>query len=91
MTPVLIWNAQHQWITAAHVADNAQLGKQWSPTLKYFVEFIGAEAALLNPIYFVAMIWAGIAFLRRGRHNPRLVYFFSMGTPLFLSYLLFTG
>jgi hypothetical protein len=29
-----------------------------------------------------------IAMWRRHRHNPRLVYFFSMGAPLFLAYLL---
>ena len=34
------------------------------------------------------MVWAAIAFWRRGRHDPRLVYFFSMGAPLFLAYLL---
>src|SRR5437763_14259562 len=36
------------------------------------------------------MIWASIAFWRNGRHNPRLVYLFSMGAPLFLVYFLFT-
>jgi len=32
------------------------------------------------------MIWAAIAFWRTSRHNPRLVYFFSMGAPPFLGY-----
>ena len=85
--PVLIWNSQHQWVTVAHVADDAGVGSAWKPTLKYLGEFLGGEAGLLNPIFFVATVWAAIAFWRRGRHNPRLVYFFSMGAPVFLAYL----
>jgi len=85
--PVLVWNAQHQWITVSHVADIAGAHSAWKPTLKYLGEFLGAELGLLNPIFFVATVWAAIVFWRRGRHNPRLVYFFSMGAPVFLVYL----
>jgi membrane-associated phospholipid phosphatase len=86
--PVLIWNSQHHWITVAHVAEDAGVRNAWKPTLKYLVEFLGGEAGLLNPIFFGATVWAAIAFWRRGRHNPRLVYFFSMGAPVFLAYLV---
>jgi 4-amino-4-deoxy-L-arabinose transferase-like glycosyltransferase len=85
--PVLIWNAQHGWITVRHVAGNADVNKSWQPTLRYLGDFLGGELGLLNPVYFIATVWAAVAFWRRGRHNPRLVYFFSMGAPLFLAYL----
>ncbi len=86
--PVLIWNSQHQWITVTHVAWVAGVGSTWRPTLRYVGEFLGAEAGLLNPVFFVGTVWAAIMFWRRGRQDPRLVYFFSMGAPLFLAYLL---
>src|SRR5437588_8307505 len=85
--PILIWNYQHEWVTVAHVADDAGIHSQWKP-LKHFSEFVGSEFGLLNPVFFVGMIWAAIAFWRRGRHDPRLIYFFSMGAPLFLAYVL---
>ena len=66
--PVLIWNAQHEWITVTHVAGNADVDKSWQPTLKYLGDFLGSEFGLLNPVYFVATVWAAIAFWRRGRH-----------------------
>jgi hypothetical protein len=44
----------------------------------------------LNPIFFVAMVWAAVAVWRRPRNNLLMVYFFSMGAPLFLSYLAYT-
>jgi hypothetical protein len=86
--PVVIWNAQNGWITVRHVANDAGVGSSWSPSaIKHVPEFIGVEALLLNPIFFVATVWAAIAFWRRGRRDPRMVYFFSMGAPLFLAYL----
>jgi 4-amino-4-deoxy-L-arabinose transferase-like glycosyltransferase len=88
--PVLIWNSQQQWVTITAVAGNAGLESAWKPTLRYLGEFVGAEAGLLNPIFFVATVWAAFAFWRRGRYDPRLVYLFSMGAPLFLSYLLYS-
>ena len=86
--PVLIWNYQRHWVTVAHVAEDAGANQAWHPTLRYAGDFIGVEAGLLNPVFFVGAIWAAIAFWRRHRHHPHLVYFFSMGAPLFLAYFL---
>lgn len=88
--PVVIWNAQHQWITAKHVAGNAAIDEPWSPSFRYIGEFLGAEFGLLNPVFFIATVWAAVKFWRLGRKNPRLVYFFSMGAPLFVIYTLYT-
>jgi membrane-associated phospholipid phosphatase len=86
--PVLVWNYQHQWITVAHVADDAGAHSAWHPTLRFLGDFLGVEFGLLNPVFFIGIVWAAIGLWRRGRNNPRLVYFFSMGAPLFLVYLL---
>jgi hypothetical protein len=88
--PVLIWNQQHEWITVTHIAQRGGIDKPWSPTLKFVGEFLGSELFLLNPIFFVAAAWAAIAFWRNSRHNPRLLFFFSMGAPLFLVYTLYS-
>ncbi len=85
--PVLIWNQQHNWITISHVAGNAKAGEPWSPAV---LDFLASEFLLLNPVFFVAMVWAAIVFWRRNRHNPLLVYFFSMGAPLFLVYFFWS-
>ena len=41
--PVVIWNAQHGWITVHHVAGDAGLHGQWHPTLRYFLGFLSAR------------------------------------------------
>lgn len=86
--PVLIWNAQHNWITVTHVGDRANFGHLSSFTARYLFEFLGAEVGLLNPVFFVGMIWALIAFWRVRPRDPRMLLFFSMGAPLVFAYLL---
>jgi hypothetical protein len=88
--PVIIWNAQHDWISAHHVGENAKINQPWEPTLKYFFEFVGAQAGILTPIFLVAALWAMVAFWKRDRDNPLLLYFFSMGAPVFLGYWAYT-
>ena len=89
-TPVIIWNAQHGWITIHHVAGDAGLHSEWHPTLRYFFDFTGVETLLLNPVFFIGAIWAAVGFWKFRRERPLWLYFFCMGTPLFLGYWLFS-
>ena len=89
--PVLVWNAQHDWITVAHVASNGGLDRPWQPRLKYCFEFLGAEFGLLNPVFFVAAFWAALGFWKLGERQSLMRYLFSMGAPLFLFYWLYTA
>lgn len=88
--PILIWNAQHGWITFEHVAQNAKLDKPWQFTLRYFGEFVAAEAGLLNPVFFFAIVLACARFWKSHRNEPIFVFLFSMGAPLFLGYWIYT-
>ena len=88
-TPVILWNAQHGWITLHHVAGNAGLDKRWQPTMRYFWDFFFVEAGLLNPVFFAGALWAMLAFWKQRREHPLWLYFFCMGAPLFLGYWLY--
>ena len=88
--PVLVWNAQHRWITITHVANDAKAGKGWHFDWRSPLEFLGGTFGLLHPIFFVAMIWAAIAMWKRDTRDPLLRFFFAMGAPLFLVYTIYT-
>jgi len=90
--PVIIWNAQHGWITIHHVAGNAGLGSPWKPTLRFFRDFLILEVLLLNPIFFVGALWAMFAFWKQPRHKMSglWLYFFCMGAPVFFGYWLWS-
>jgi 4-amino-4-deoxy-L-arabinose transferase-like glycosyltransferase/membrane-associated phospholipid phosphatase len=88
--PVLWWNHQNGWPTVEHLKFNAGMTKEWHFTFGFFIDFVVQEVALLNPFFIVAAFWAAIAFWRHYRKDARLLYFFSMGMPLFVGYWLFT-
>ncbi|HXD51027.1 MAG TPA: glycosyltransferase family 39 protein, partial [Burkholderiales bacterium] len=88
--PVIFWNAQHGWVTASHVATDAKLDEPWHFKPANTFVFLFATAALLHPICFVAAVWAAIAFWKAHRDDPLLCYFFAMGVPVYLFYLVFT-
>jgi len=99
--PVLIWNSRHGWATAHHLQSRAGLEGAWKPTLNFLQDFLVAEFALLNPVFFILVAVACIAFAR-SQFRPNLtdqasmglpslrLYFFCMSAPLFIGYLLWT-
>jgi hypothetical protein len=96
--PVVIWNQQHHWITIQHVSEGGHFDQPWAPTpanlwdgfTRFTLSFFAIETGLINPFFFLPAIWASIAMWRRKPANPLLVYFFSMGVPIFLFHLVFT-
>ena len=85
--PVVIWNSQHGWITATHIAANAGLGSQSKIRT---LDFLLAEFALLNPVFFIGAIWAMFGFWKLRRENPLWLYFFCMSAPVLLGHLLWS-
>ncbi|MCU0771659.1 MAG: glycosyltransferase family 39 protein [Verrucomicrobia bacterium] len=90
LVPVLVWNQQHDWITVTHVSESTQVASQWKPSLRYLNDFFFSELALLNPFWFIAAWGAGLGLWLRPSRDPRQVYFFCMGAPLFLALLLYS-
>lgn len=88
--PVIIWNAQHGWITVNHVAGDAGMHSAWHPTLGYFFEFTGAEFGLLNPVFFIAALWATVIAWRRRAEKPLWLFLFCMSAPVFFGHWLFS-
>jgi len=89
-TPVIIWNAQHGWITVTHVAGDAGMHSHWQPTLRYFWDFLFTQAGLLNPIFFIGAMWAMFGFWKSRCERPLWLYFFCMSAPLFFGYWLYS-
>jgi len=96
--PVLIWNAQHGWITVSHVAGDAgllgkshiSLGEQLLKSLNYFLEFTGAELGLLNPIFFLAALGAMFAAWKRRTEKPLWFFLGCMSAPVFIGHWLYS-
>jgi len=88
--PVIVWNSQHDWVTLSHVSENAKLDKPWEPTPKYFLEFVGVEFGLLNPVFFLGILVAMFAFWKSGVNQAAGRYLFCLGAPVLLGYWAYT-
>jgi 4-amino-4-deoxy-L-arabinose transferase-like glycosyltransferase len=63
--PVFVWNAQHNWITVDHVGEQRQARRCMETNSPILPGISGTEGALLNPVFFVGVIWALFAFRAR--------------------------
>ncbi|HEX8678983.1 MAG TPA: glycosyltransferase family 39 protein [Chthoniobacterales bacterium] len=90
LVPVLVWNTQHDWAMASHIGSRSGLGNNWTPSPLHFVEFIGAEFALITPIFFVGITAAAITLWRNKQRSPFALYLFCMSTPLLLGCALYS-
>jgi hypothetical protein len=93
-TPVLMWNALHDWIGFGNLMNRGHLvgheAFQLSPST--FLEFLGMQAVVISPLLFVAMLASiGISFARKFSHrngtlNEGEILLFVLFLPVFLMY-----
>jgi 4-amino-4-deoxy-L-arabinose transferase-like glycosyltransferase len=84
MVPILLWNAQHEWITLQHTLhhfDSPQVTV--SKRVGRFFEFTGSQIAIFSPLTWILLIFVMIRGLVRLRETHRrtafLVLFSSPG------------
>jgi len=82
MVPVLLWNAQHDWI-----AFRFQLGHALVPTTRGTwynreLELVGGQAGLLTPILFVLVVAAIVRALRAPRDDVRFTLAAAAALPI---------
>jgi 4-amino-4-deoxy-L-arabinose transferase-like glycosyltransferase len=90
LVPVIVWNGQHHWVTLSHLANRGGLDRHWEPHLSFVSDFLLSETFLLNPVFWVGLLWSALAMWRWPERKPVHLYLFSMGAPLLLFYFLFT-
>ncbi len=82
LTPVFVWNVQHQWVTVQHTSEHFRPELiPWHRHLTYYVEFVAGQAALISPgIYLLTVLagLAGVATWRRQADRERLLLTFGM-------------
>jgi hypothetical protein len=86
--PVLIWN--FGMMDHAHSPQRPRRAQPSCISPFVISGILGSELILLNPVYFLGILWAAIAVWRYHRDHPLLLYFFCMGAPLFLFYWMYT-
>ncbi len=83
-SPVVIWNAQHDWVSFAFQGGR---GAPRKLNLTGPLESLAGQIALLLPWVAVPLIWAGVGALRRGQRDARTWFCVTAAAP---TVLLFT-
>jgi hypothetical protein len=93
--PIVIWNAQHQWVTVRHVSALAGVapdgptepaGFTWTGPLVLF----GSQAALLLVFWFVCWACAMVVHRPTVEQDPDLRYLWWLSAPMFAVFLAFS-
>ena len=95
LIPVLIWNAQHDWVTLRHLLGHlgvrggegvTDTSPPWSYSPVWTLEFIVLQSAVTGPA--LALMIAGIVGTRRSRELPG--FMLVCAAPVFVFYLFVT-
>jgi 4-amino-4-deoxy-L-arabinose transferase-like glycosyltransferase len=94
--PILIWNAEHDWVTVKHVLRLAGIGRapsagggsrwHWGGPFVY----LGTQFVLLQGYWFVAWIAAGWAHRPWREADESLRYLWWLSVPMFGVFLAFS-
>ncbi len=84
--PVVIWNAQHAWITLEHLSARGGLNQPWHFEPGEFAKFLGMHFGVYSPLVFAGMLIAVAASGRRAAHSLKTRFLLAFTLPLFLLY-----
>ena len=82
-SPVILWNANHDWVTLRHTAGQAHVAEGIRISAESFFEFIGSQLGVITPLVLVLMgvsVWK----LRKGGEGNFLLWF---SVPIFAFFL----
>jgi len=86
--PVLMWNAEHGWVTATHTAEH--FDRPGSGALMNVGEFIFGQIVIFSPIIWIQFFCLFVALLRRFRTQDRKTRFqlFFSAIPVAIFFLI---
>jgi len=89
-SPVIIWNAQHDWVTIRHTAGQAHIAEGLRISVKSFFEFIGSQIGVVTPVLFVLILVALWKARGKGREtsDPHGQFLFWFSAPVIVFFLL---
>ncbi|MGD8366896.1 MAG: glycosyltransferase family 39 protein [Desulfobacterales bacterium] len=89
-SPVIAWNAAHDWNAFRHVAHLGGVDRGFALHLNYLGDYLAAQAGLLSPLVFVLVLWAWALSVQpaRIRENPYFLYLFLVSFPVFAGFAL---
>ncbi len=84
--PMVIWNIQHQGIGLVHLIHRGDLDHSWSIKPGELLTFLGAQAGVISPLFFLGMVVSVFWPQCDQKHEKATCYLRSLFIPLFAFY-----
>jgi undecaprenyl-diphosphatase len=91
--PVLVWNAQQDWVSLRHVFAQAGLaGEAGDSPASTFFEFLGSQFGVVSPLLFSALAFAGMRGCRPAapERDDRFLFLGLFSVPVLAFFLLWS-
>lgn len=99
MTPVLVWNSQHEWITLRHLLERTGILFKDAPPpaakpagfpirVDDFLAYLGMHFGVYSPLLFAGLLATVVRALRRFRCSEEEFFLGMFSLPLVLFYFL---
>src|SRR5207249_6542932 len=85
--PPIIWNAQHAWITLAHLRSRGNLESGFGFHPVEVLSFLGQHFVVYSPFLFLALAWGVIGSWQRVNQQFKVLFLMWFGLLVFLFYL----
>jgi len=91
-SPVLYWNAQHDWLSFTYQLRQGFTPKQKAVPLK-LLEYLGGQAGVVTPILFLAFVGYSVKALRLciEKEHPAHLYLLCLSWPVLLFFGISTA
>lgn len=84
--PVILWNAQHNWITVTHLKERAGGSDDGGLKLSEFGEFMGVHFGVYSPLLFVGLLWAVFRTVRSFLRSDAERFLAAFAFPILILY-----
>lgn len=84
--PMVIWNVEHHGIGLVHLIHRGDLNKSWSIKPGELLTFLGAQAGVISPLFFLGIILSVFWPQCDQEHEKATRYLRALFIPLFVFY-----
>jgi membrane-associated phospholipid phosphatase len=86
-SPVIIWNAMHDWVTLRHTAGQAHIAEGFNFSIQSLGEFLGSQAGIVTPVIFI-LIFYTLHMLYRSEKGYKSIFLGAFSVPVIAFFTL---